>query len=166
MTGPDASPRTASEPMAFTTSEFVRGALSAWWMFLVVLTAVHIWLGPIAFIVAWYAAPWSIGALVAGAPLAWALGRMLRRDPDVRVHFAAFLALGLVVGGTTTWLAIAAGVGGGATGLAFYAALHVVAAAIAVPLGWWRVARTALRSDGATVEAAPSTAPPAADGAR
>lgn len=150
MTGPDASPRTDTEPMAFTGWEFFRGAVTAWWVFLPTLAVLHIWLGAWALIVVLNALTWSFGALVAGAPLAWMLGRMLRRVPRVGIHLLAFAVLGAIVGVATTWVAIATMSGPRTTGVAVLAALHVIAATVAVGIGWWSTARRALREDAAT----------------
>jgi len=146
------SPRTAAEPMAFTPWEFWRGAIHAWGWFLVISTVAFV---PVFFVWALYAflttVPWSIGALVVFSPVAWAMGRLLRRIPRLLPHVLAFTLLGAVVGVVTTVVAFHTP-GSGLTPENFGSSWPIilvvcVSATIAVPLGWWISARRALRAD-------------------
>jgi hypothetical protein len=106
--------------MAFTLWEFARGALIAWlgfnvlapviiagWSIVaIVASGTFSELGSVVWILLFapiILLPWSIGALlVLGAPLAFVLGRTLRRTTTRASHFAAFAVLGMVVGVATS----------------------------------------------------------------
>ena len=118
------SVRSAEEPMAFDSGEFWRGAILALIFFLLLAPWALIAQGAIEtiahggapdspwssipillFYVPAFAAPWALGALfVVGAPMAFALGRALRREARRGPHLIAFGALGAVVGAATTIL--------------------------------------------------------------
>lgn len=144
----ETSPRTPAEPMAFTRTEFLRGALSAWLWFLLLDLSVYgiIFFPTGAAVAAMFAVPWSAGAVVIFAFPAWLLGRALRRRAHVGVHVAAFAALGAVIGviTTATYLFVAAG----RPEIAFFDSpfwlVNTAASAVAVALGWRRGARAVL----------------------
>lgn len=108
------SPRTPEEPMAFTRSEFWRGALSAWCVFVVLLTAALIllavvqsspsWGPPLSMIAVYLMFGVPVGSIVAAivtvvaAPGAWLLGRGLVRCRRIPLHVAAYFAFGFVIG--------------------------------------------------------------------
>lgn len=144
------SPRTEAEPMAFTREEFLRGVFAAGGWFLLIDTVLNIYLMVGVLLVVVVAAFWTAIAALAFGPVAHAIGRGLRRTSALRVHLLAFAGLGLVVGVVMTVIALSA-FGGGPWNLvwdgwfSYMFATHVVAATVAVPLGWWHTARKALR---------------------
>ncbi len=92
------SPRTTSEPFAFTRSEFLRGAARAWfWTAMLLIAVWAISTGGIGVVSALFILPASVFALAIGAPGAYVLGRWLRRSPHVPVHLAAFAAYGVLL---------------------------------------------------------------------
>lgn len=145
----DGSPRTSTEPMAFTRTEFLGGALRAWlWAVALLIAAWTAIIFPGGMIAAIYVLPASVAALVVFVAPAWGLGRALRRVARVRTHVLSFAAFGGVIG------ACAGLVFRASTGysgpffdgfLAFFLAVNTVASAAAVALGWWGAARRALR---------------------
>lgn len=146
------SPRTDAAPMAFTAGEFVRGALYAWGLFLGLSTLAFVPLFLSMFWLPLYVTlPWSLGALLIGAPIAYVLGRMLLRVHSLVVHVVAFTTFGAAVGVATTALAMAAEWTGlsqpSFTGYAVPMIVVCAAATAAVPLGWWLTASRALRRD-------------------
>lgn len=181
------SARTAELPMAFTGWEFTRGALIAWGSFLVLyapvmlalLLAPHVdtaltadsaatarfagremaQVPPLMLFTYIYAVPFSIGALLVGGALAYAIGHSLRRVRHRGVHLAAFALLGLTVGAATTLLFIALTFGFAlpAPTLTIGAPIGLAATtALAVAFGWNCTARRALRADArAIAEARP-----------
>lgn len=157
-----ASPRTAELPMAFTPREFVRGALMAWAWFLILSTVFFI---PLFFVWFWfpamYTVPFSLAALMIGSIPAYALGLALRGIAAVPVHLAAFTVFGLIVGVATTSVALPLlGMGSSTWGealLSLHSLAVILAATVAVPLGWWHTARRALHPSS---EASPAQAGP------
>lgn len=158
------SPRTTELPMAFTRWEFWRGAYAAYAAYLVwLLLSPLLWgvsAGGIGFVVVMAMYSLVIGgavafvAMLAASPLAWLLGRSLRRVRPISAHLAAFAALGALVG----WVALEAwawGSSGGHAPLDQALLPYGVPAAVAVPLGWWFTARRALRADRGLTPARP-----------
>lgn len=165
--------RTSALPMAFSAGEFIRGALLAWLVFMLLapimfMVAVAIIGAPasvgdflfsavfIALMGAFTILPWAVGALAIGSPLAFLLGRSLRRTGRISVHLLLFTAFGLLLGLVSAAVAVpvidAADVDTGGYWEGVLAVLHfvvgaVLASTIAVPLGWWITARLALRAD-------------------
>lgn len=106
--------RTDAEPMAFTGKEFARGAFAAWLTFMVLLLSTLIvtailesgepWGSPLSMIFVYLVYGIPIGALVSAvvallmSPVAWAIGRGLRRQPRLLMHLAAYLLLGAAIG--------------------------------------------------------------------
>lgn len=184
------SRRTPELPMAFSAWEFIRGALLAWLAFLL--------LAPIMFMLAVaimgaaasfgdFAVsavvfglmglitifPWAIAALIVGSPLAFLLGRSLRRVTRISVHLLLFAAFGLLLGVVASAVATPLINLSDAPPTEYWESildsLHfiigaVLASAIAVPLGWWITAKLALRADSRRSAPAPVSAwePPAA----
>ena len=103
--------RTAAAPMAFTGREFARGAFGAWVIFMVLLFAALVISGfadrpdspfSLIFVLLLYGIP--IGAIVSAvvtlvcSPVAWFIGRALRRQQQLPMHIAAYLLLGATIG--------------------------------------------------------------------
>lgn len=146
------SPRTDAEPMRFTRWEFARGAIAAWGWFLVLHQLLLLF--PLVGYGVWglYATvPWSLGALLLGSPVAFALGWAMRRQTRVSWHLSAFAALGLVIGAAATTLALWLPAWGlpdaGFREMTLPAVLVAASASPAVALGWWFTARRALAAD-------------------
>ncbi|WP_156401868.1 hypothetical protein [Agromyces sp. Soil535] len=165
------SPRSAARPMAFTFGEFARGALGAWgWFLLMSILGLAIapvisawetgitwgyddWLDDIGFtIFMWviyggmFVLAWSMGALFLGAPLAYLLGFLLRTVPGIRIHLVAFTLFGIGVGIAVAWTTPFPS---GLLPWPTTATPFLLAAGIAIPLGWHRTARRALEDDAA-----------------
>ncbi|PRB11484.1 hypothetical protein [Microbacterium sp. OVT16B] len=156
--------------MAFTGAELVRGAVSAWVMFMTTLllsttiTAAAYssfpgWGSPgtlLPSVLIVDAAVLIIGGIVSalvtvlGTLLAHMLGSLLRHEASLRVHVAIFTAFGVGVGKTyilvLLLMQIPQSVGVFGAPLAFPAVL----VALAVPLGWWYTAWRALLEDSRT----------------
>lgn len=162
------SPRTPEVPMAFTAGEFWRGAgLAVIWFVVLTIPASVIAgigmglssegsygaggtagamasaVGTLLMMAPLISAPWAIGAFAVFTPVAYALGRGMRRVPELSHHALAFSGLGVLVSVVTT-LALSILFPLGALAIPY-----ALAAAVAVFLGWWRTARTALRTDAA-----------------
>ncbi|MCR2814606.1 hypothetical protein [Microbacterium jiangjiandongii] len=137
-------PRTDLLPMAFTTAEFVRGAMAAWIGFIAFATCGYaLVLQAFVVVAAVFYLPWSVGALIVGAPAAYLLGWSLRRIRPMIVHVLAFGALGAGIGLVATALFLL--VRGDGDGGALYYLVNVALSAVCVPLGWYWTARRALR---------------------
>jgi hypothetical protein len=87
---------------------------------------------------------WSIAAFLLGAPLAYLLGLLMRGVADIRIHLAAFVLFGVGVGIAVAWTTPFPS---GLLPWPTTATPFVLAAAIAIPLGWNRTARRALADD-------------------
>lgn len=171
-------PRRADLPKAFTLGEFVRGALTAFLVFQpmgMVIAFVsgaivpwglppgstsNIWAAALSFgaigliFGAVYGLPFSVAALLVGAPFAYLLGLVLRRVRADAVHLIGFALFGLVLGLLTMTAAdIAIGSIGGSGlqlpdlsdmphDLAFYCA-----SGVAVALGRLAALRNARKTD-------------------
>ncbi|WP_438352930.1 hypothetical protein [Microbacterium sp. CJ88] len=132
--------------MAFTTGEFLRGALSAWLWFLGLSTAgFGIFFLTALPIVVVYTVPISFAAAILGAAPALGLGWILRRQPSVELHAAAFTVYGFVFGVAATAVTLAVMGGVYAAGAVFWI-IPVACSTIAMPLGWARGSRAARRS--------------------
>lgn len=111
----DAStPRSPSEPMAFTRAEFWRGALAAWCTFMILLSLTLIvtgvaqsglpWDPPLSMIALYLMFGLPIGGLIAAvvtvtaSPVAWVVSRALRRTRSVVVHLLTYAAFGAALG--------------------------------------------------------------------
>lgn len=131
-------------PMAFTIREFVRGALSAWGIYLGLSTLCFGVIFPLYgfFYAPLWSVPWSAAALVVFAVPAYVLGWLLRNQPRATPHIWSFALFGALVGAVTTLAADSAmastGFGGMRTVLL---AVNVGTGALAVVLGWRRAAR-------------------------
>lgn len=156
------SPRTASEPRAFTAGEFLHGTVASWLSFnLLFAIAVIVGeasthdpaLGPLAGMLAAllaYLVPVSlvvsgiVALLCCGA--AWALGRALRRVGPPLPHLIGYAVLGCAIGAVVVALyqlvvAHALDFSGGLT------MLVPACSAAALPLGWGWSVRSARRAD-------------------
>lgn len=139
-----------SAPMDFSTEEFIRGALAAWLWFLGISTlALAPMLQLMVAIVPLYSVPWSLGALVLGAPIAYVIAKGLRKVSSVAVHLVVFAVFGAGIGFATMWAASWAAEPfsieeGFASFLSLPHLVMVASATIAVVLGWRRGARRIL----------------------
>jgi cation transport ATPase len=164
-------PRSDAEPMAFTDGELARGAITAGVTFVLVVPAattllvllttppqslgISIYVVLIATLIG--VAPATVLFVIAGAPLARAIGRALRRERRSWPHLLAFASLGAVasvlaslVVGLFMWAANAASTG--PSPLSFTLPLGLLLAPIAAgssAFGWWRASRRALTGDAA-----------------
>ncbi|WP_146116800.1 hypothetical protein [Microbacterium sp. MYb64] len=162
-----ASPRTPKKPMAFTTEEFVNGALLAWGLTLLLLpvlmfTAMTVFgcptyassvscsisdvssrlLGAVMFAVV--GAVLSIPAFLLFVFPAFALNRICERSAHPALHVAVNAILGLAVGAAGSFLALLTL---GSVGLFLVAVPSALAGAIAFPLAWRFTAARALNAD-------------------
>lgn len=135
--------------MKFTRSEFVRGAIAAWVWFLILHQVALIPLRGYGVFALYATLPWSVGALLLGSPVAYALAFGLRRQPRVIRHLLAFTTLGLAVGTVATLVALWLPAWGiPSEGLdPWLGVLVAVSAGPAVALGWWHTARRSLATD-------------------
>ena len=121
--------------MAFGGWEFVRGALAAWLIFLVLqqiaLRGAVLPLLPIVI-------PFTIVTLLVWWFPAFMLGQVMRRQSRVAWHVLAFFAYGAAIGYVTTSLLYP---------IAYDPYLHALCSGIAVALGWWLSAHHALAVD-------------------
>lgn len=141
------SARTRTEPINFTRSEFVRGAIAAWAWFLVLHQIALIPLGGYGLLALYVTLPWSIGALLLASPVAYVLALGLRTQPRVGWHLVAFAALGLVVGTIATAMALllpAWGIPSDGSVPTWCGVVVALSAGPAVALGWWHSARRSL----------------------
>jgi hypothetical protein len=142
------SPRTAAEPMAFTKLELLRGAVVAWIAFNAIVLLQALGWGDRS----WAIVGFFMAVLITGllGPLlvlpSCIVGHALRRTRPIVVHVAAQAAVGALMAGAVLiagWLAPNSALDLFAPST--YA--FVIAAAIALPLGWvWAYFR-ARRSD-------------------
>lgn len=177
-----ASPRTPERPMAFTTEEFVNGALLAWGL-TILLLPVLMFPAMSIFMCTTRNSSSScsiadissqlVGAgmlTLAGAVLsiptfllfvlpAYGLNRVSERAPRAAVHISVNAALGLTVGAVGSFLAP---MFMGTTGLLTITLPSAVAGAIAFPLAWSFTAARALRNDRGLVARSARRFPPAA----
>lgn len=145
------SVRTPAEPMAFAGSEFIGGLLRVWLGCLLLIFVPALILTGFALTIAF---PFLVIALVpitlavlVFAPVAFVLGRSLRRIERRGVHIAAFTALGLVSGFLTVFV-FAWSTTGNLEAFAYPAFLPFYAVpAIIVPLAWALTSRSALKRD-------------------
>lgn len=145
-----ASPRTPAEPMAFTRAEFWRGAYAAWWMYLIALVICCVASGggygvaavPYALLIG---GPIALVAMYVFSPLAYVLGRSLRRVSAPGCHLLLFGMLGLITGVAT--MGVFGLVGGLPPGSGAFFWIFAAPAGLTVPFGWWFTARQALRRD-------------------
>jgi len=147
------SPRTDAEPMAFSRSEFWRGACGALVWYLVGVAAVGLyWVliaGAAGVMILLYtvmvAGVTAALSFLLSAPLAWLLGQRLRRVASTSVHLLGFTCLGAIVGivtvGAFWWLA------GPDTWILPALWPYAAVAVVAVPWAWWRTSARALRAD-------------------
>ncbi|WP_102192207.1 hypothetical protein [Microbacterium aurantiacum] len=141
----------------FTRREFWRGARAAWVIFMgilviaLVLTAVaesgYPWGPPLSMITLYLLFGIPVGgiiaglAVLAGAPVAWALGRMLSAIDRILIHIVAFSALGAFTGIAVMALVTLPSAGYGIDVLGQPFAVAVMGAcAVSVGGGWaWTV---------------------------
>lgn len=163
--------RTVDQPMAFTPDEMLRGALIAWGTFLALLAAGLVVLGlgtalssgrldlggvgPFIMLVLFVLLLAAIASGVVmsfGLLLVRAIARSLRTVRSFTAHLAVYSFLGILVG----FLYLAVVTSGRPFGVMEFLpggaviAYPALAAAVALPFGWWRTARRALREDAGT----------------
>lgn len=149
---PDA-PRTDAEPLAFTRTEFLRGAGRAWlWTTLLLIAAwavvsrgSSVIIGTVIILI------WSVPALFVGACGAYVLGHALRRTPRIGLHLGAFAGYGALIGTATSMAAVfvlfGSSEGFGVSPL--FSLVNVPLSAIGVAGAWFVTMRRALRADAA-----------------
>lgn len=165
--------RTADQPMAFTPDEMLRGALIAWGTFLALLAAGFVVLGLASSLSSGRLDPGAVGpfimlmlfalflaAIASGVVMSFglllirAIASSLRTVRSFAAHLAVYSFLGILIG----FLYLAVVTSGHpfevmtflpGSALVAYPAL---AAAVALPFGWWWTARRALRDDFRTSE--------------
>ncbi|WP_102192206.1 hypothetical protein [Microbacterium aurantiacum] len=152
--------------MAFTRDELARGAFSAWGIFMGLmlggliimfigsgfqsaptsgwgsLIGTALGIGLFAGIIGGVI---SLLAMALGMPVAWLLGRALRRVAALGIHLLVYSAFGIVIGAAAMWavsLLFPGGVIENSVGW-----IVAGSAFVAVPAGWWLTARSALRED-------------------
>src|SRR5690606_26105263 len=93
--------------------------------------------------------PWSFGALaMLGVPLAIALGLLLRRVPNFRIHLLAFALLGAAVGSATTVVFFGLSDWSSPTDIrGTVTVVNTILCAACVAAGWWSTASPALAED-------------------
>ncbi len=161
--------RAPSPRWDFTRGELARGGLVAWFTFVLLMVAAitvmailadafygwswapNVWglliVLPIALV---FGGAVSFVVMLAGLPIAWLLGRMLRHVRPVGVHVAVFAALGAVVGAAVAVVMGATSYGGPVSVLTgAYGVVLVALCAASVAVGWWRASREARWSRGA-----------------
>lgn len=164
------SPRSATEPMAFTDAELVRGAVISGITFvlfapliMILLTVVTTHYPPslgISVYVILVASlvgvvPATLITIIAATPVARAIGRALRRERRRWPHLLAFGGLGAVasvVVSTIVGLLMWSATGGNAgpnplTFMVPFGLLLAPVAAGSAAWGWWRASRRALARD-------------------
>lgn len=176
----DPEPRTqrsASQPMAFTTDELLRGGCATWVIFLILLVggsaistigseivSSHSNLSAgadvassvslalfVPLIVGLIGGIISAIVMVFGVLIARPIGHAMRRVRSIPLHLVVYSGLGLVV--AALYLTVLSG--GRPLSVLTYSVTSGtiivlfpgIAAAVAVPLGWWWTARRALRED-------------------
>ncbi|HCJ48549.1 MAG TPA: hypothetical protein DHW40_04335 [Microbacterium sp.] len=135
--------------MAFTRTEFLRGAMGAWGWYLLTVAALSVVWFPMLPIALLYATPVSFVAVLVWSPFAYVLGTLLRSVRRIVIHVVAFGLFGAVIGAVTMLVFIAAISGFDEvdwSGAAFFAP-YALTPALTVPFAWWRTARRALRID-------------------
>lgn len=156
---PYTGPRTPDLPMAFTRSEFLRGAFITYGLFLASTAVVWAWTIIGVVVALYYVAPFGFASLIlVGIPLAYLTGMLLRRELRTWVHLLAHSFVGLIAGGAGVVFALCiVGPGSafsaphlpdfsllaGAWGIAVVEALLTVGAAMA---GWRITSKLALRA--------------------
>lgn len=162
------SPRTASEPMAFTDEELLRGACSAWVIFMALLligTTASITPGIVAegwspslltgigFVLLLDLYVLVIGGILSaivmalGLVIAKPLGLLLRRVRPLWAHLLAYTALGFAIAIGYVAIIRSLGMLSASSTLDLLFLIPAFAVVIAVPLGWWRTAHLSLRED-------------------
>lgn len=168
------SPRSAEEPMAFSAGELWRGLAFAWCIFMVLLMGYLLimmiveaattpsgsadasgWLVLLFLVIVASAGAWALGAALLGAPVAWLVGRSLRRVRQVPVHLLVYAAFGAVIAVVAVLiLNLDDGALWHEPGFQWFIG---AAATLAVPLAWWFTLRLALRADRRAVATAQDT---------
>ena len=160
------SPRTVEEPMAFTRDELGRGAFCSWGIFMGLMLGGLIvmfigsgfqsaptsgWISLIGTALAFGLFAGIIGGVVSllvmalGMPVAWLLGRALRRVAALGIHLLVYSAFGIVVGAAAMWAVSLFFPGGVIENPVGW--IVAASAFVAVPAGWWFAAHSALRED-------------------
>lgn len=167
--------RTADTPMAFTSDELLRGGITAWVLFVVLLvcgeaiplallfpstaldTAPERLLGLMFFLML-IAVVGSVAAAVVvpfGMVIVLPIALAFRRVRSTGVHLAVYALLGAAIGGA--YLLVFRG-GRPLDQLIpwdYFVAIPAASAALAIPLAWWWTARRALRIDAGLITPRP-----------
>lgn len=148
--------------MAFTGKEFARGAFAAWVVFMVLLFSTLVvagvlesgepWGPPLSVITLYLIYGIPIGALVSAvvtfvmSPVAWAIGRGLRRQPRLPAHVAAYLLLGSAIGVLLVFGSAVVSRGDvGSLVTNWFPWFAATACAVSVAAGWGWTVRRAVR---------------------
>lgn len=168
MSVPAAPPvRTAEEPMAFSSSELLRGGVTVWLVFLGLLLGsevLHLTLmavtsqssagallivGVLCYLVlvAIIGGTVSVIVMLLGLPLVRLIAHVLRRVGTISLHVTVYAVVGIAIG--FAFLALLRGGYAFAPVIPwdFFIILPAASAALALPLGWWWTARGLLRED-------------------
>ena len=154
--------RSADEPFAFSRDEWLFGAFQSWLAFVVLACAAMVawsvfpslptrfdglaWVPMIVAMTAIIGGTVSFAVMLIGLPVAYALGRALRRTTSTAVHLTTYAGLGAAIGTLALgvfWLAVGAP----------WPALAVTTIAVttaSTTWGWWRASRGARRAPGGT----------------
>lgn len=163
--------RTAEKPMAFTNDELLRGGITAWVVFMLLLVcgeAAHLtflmgptWTtsGPEHFLalplglfgVALTAGFVSGVAMPIGLALVMPIARAMSGVRSIAAHFVLYLALGLGVAGVYVAACTRGQLHLPLSGWDYFVIIPAASALIAIPLAWWWTARRALRIDAGLV---------------
>lgn len=176
----DPEPRTqrsATQPMAFTSDELLRGGCATWVIFMILLIgasaisaigsaidASQTNLSPgndlassvslalvLPLIVGIFGGIIAAIVMVFGVLLARPIGYAMRRVRSIPLHLLVYSGLGLLV--AALYLTVISGghplavLTYGISSGTIFVLFPGIAAAVAVPLGWWWTARRALRED-------------------
>ncbi|MCK2036892.1 hypothetical protein KZC51_12190 [Microbacterium sp. SSW1-49] len=159
--------RTPEKPMAFTSDELLRGGITAWILFVVLLvcgeavplallfqssaleTAPERLLGLVLFLMLIALVGSMVAAVVVpiGLVIVLPIALVFRRMRSTGVHLAVYALLGAAIGGAFLLMFR------GGRPLAplfpwdYFFVIPAASAALAIPLAWWWTARRALRID-------------------
>lgn len=159
--------RTREEPMAFTRDEFGRGAWWSWFTFMTLLgfglsaysISIQASASSDSLVVVLYVMVLFLGygALIGGvvsltvmivlSPVAWMIGRALRRARALALHIAVYTLLGVAIAALAVAALLVYGWDPGATLGNPVILICLVATVASVPTGWWISAHRALRED-------------------
>lgn len=159
--------RTAAQPMAFSSSELLRGGVTVWLVFLGLLLGgevLHLTLiavtsessagalvilGVLCYLVmiAIIGGTASVIVMLLGLPLVRLIAYLLRRVGTISLHVTVYAVVGIAIGFAFLTLLRGGYAFAPVTLWDFFIILPAASAALALPLGWWWTARQLLRED-------------------